>query len=197
MKERLSAILTKTLKGKEKNWQSLARESGSSSSGQTSETAAKSADAEILAAIDAIEFDFGPERYTTAQAGLLFTYEMGFDLDRLYVIALSVNCGTVIFYIPDELVGRIVERAGELHCRAGKYLADLIEFRRSVETAIESMAAAGLAVDEAVRASWMLAEAAESTTHSTEAATVAFMELGKALHAAYTPDARKENQITG
>lgn len=57
--------------------------------GQPAVTVGKDADAEILAAIDAIEFDFGPDRFTTAQAELLFTYETGFELDRLYVIALS------------------------------------------------------------------------------------------------------------
>ena len=43
--------------------------------GQPDETAGKNADVEILAAIDEIEFDFGRDRFTTAQAELLFTYE--------------------------------------------------------------------------------------------------------------------------
>lgn len=103
--------------------------------GQPAETAGKNADAEILAAIDEIEFDFGRDRFTTAQAELLFTYEIGLDLDRLYVIALSKNCGTVIFYISDDLKGRIMERAGELGCTAERYLADLVEFRWAAEPA--------------------------------------------------------------
>ena len=105
--------------------------------GQPAEMAAKDADAEILAAIDEIEFNFGRERFTTAQAKLLFTYETGLDLDRLYVIALSENCGTVIFYIPDDLAAGVMERAGELHCTAGRYIADLIDFRWEAEPAAE------------------------------------------------------------
>ena len=105
--------------------------------GQPAVTVGKNADAEILAAIDEIEFNFGRERFTTAQAKLLFTYETGLDLDRLYVIALSENCGTVIFYIPDDLAARVMERAGELHCTASRYLADLIDFRFEAEPAAE------------------------------------------------------------
>ena len=72
--------------------------------GQPAETAAKDADAEILATIDKIEFDFGCNRFTKAQAELLFTYETAIDLERPYVIALSKNCGTVIFYIDRKSV---------------------------------------------------------------------------------------------
>lgn len=118
MKGRLSAILKKPRKESGKNCQNTAAERRSISFGQPAETAGKNADAEILAAIDEIEFDFGRDRFTTAQAELLFTYEIGLDLDRLYVIALSKNCGTVIFYISDDLKGRIMERAGELGCTA-------------------------------------------------------------------------------
>ena len=97
--------------------------------GQPDEMAGKDADAEILATIDKIEFDFGCNRFTTAQAELLFTYETAIDLERPYVIALSKNCGTVIFYIPDDLKRWIMERAAELDCTAGRYLAELVEYR--------------------------------------------------------------------
>ena len=53
------------------------------------------------------------------------------------MIALSENCGTVIFYIPDDLAARVMERAGELHCTARRYLADLIDFRFEAEPAAE------------------------------------------------------------
>lgn len=138
MKGRLSAILKKRRKESGENCQSTATERKSISSGQTAETAGKDADAEILAAIDAIEFDFGQNRFTTAQAELLFVYQTGLDLDRLYVIALSRNCGAVIFYIPDDLAWRIVERALESVCTVGKYLADLVEFRLMGERAAAS-----------------------------------------------------------
>lgn len=104
---------------------------------QPAVTVGKDADAEILAAIDEIEFNFGRERFTTAQAKLLFTYETALELEQPYVIALSKNCGTVIFYIPDDLKSRIMERAAELDCTAGRYLAEPVEYRWAAEPAAE------------------------------------------------------------
>lgn len=137
MKGRLSAILKKRRKESEKNCQSTAAERKSISFEQPAVTAGKDADAEILAAIDAIEFDFGRDRFTTAQAELLFTYETALELENPYVIALSKNCGTVIFYIPDDLKRRIMEHAAELDCTAGRYLAELVEYRWAAEPAAE------------------------------------------------------------
>ena len=105
--------------------------------GQPDEMAGKDADVKILATIDKIEFDFGCNRFTTAQAELLFTYETAIDIEQPYAIALSKNCGMVIFYIPDDLAACVMERAGELHCTAGRYLADLIDFRFEAEPAAE------------------------------------------------------------
>ncbi len=56
MKERLSATLTKVLKGKEKSWQNSARENGSTFSGLTSVTVGKDADADIWCCMETIEF---------------------------------------------------------------------------------------------------------------------------------------------
>lgn len=130
--------------------------------GQPAETAGKNADAEILAAIDEIEFDFGRDRFTTAQAELLFTYETALDLERPYVIALSKNCGTVIFYIPDDLKRRIMERAAELDCTAGRYLAELVEYRWAAEPAAELARVEPDPVNEVVTA------LSDTATHTAE-----------------------------
>lgn len=143
--------------------------------GQPAETADKDADAEILAAIDKIGFDFGRDRFTTAQAKLLFTYETGIELDCLYVIALSENCGTVIFYIPDDLKRRIMERAAELGCTVGRYLADLVEFRRVAEPA------AALARVEADPLNEVMAALSDTAAHTAEIDPETFEILWNAI----------------
>ena len=159
--------------------------------GQPAVTVGKNADAEILAAIDEIEFDFGHKRYTTKEAGLIFVYETGFCIGEMYVIALSENCGTVIFYIPDDLFELIAERAGELMCSLGKYIADLIELHNTISTVIESSAGVGITTDKAACAVEMLKEAMESAAHKADAASAALIRLGNAIYSAYAPDVRE------
>lgn len=146
--------------------------------GQPAETADKDADAEILAAIDKIEFDFGRDRFTMAQAELLFTYETAIDLERPYVIALSKNCGTVIFYIPDDLKRRIMERAAELDCTAGRYLAELVEYRWAAEPAAE------LARVESDPVNEVMAALSDTATHETEIEPEIFGTLWNAVQKA-------------
>ena len=65
--------------------------------GQPDETAGKNADAEILAAIDEIEFDFGCDRFTTAQAGIkpssvqCSAYSFKFELSKIKVWQVDVR----------------------------------------------------------------------------------------------------------
>ena len=163
--------------------------------GQPAVTVGKNADAEILAAIDEIEFDFGHKRYTTKEAGLIFVYETGFCIGEMYVIALSENCGTVIFYIPDDLFELITERAWELMCSAEKYISDLIELHNTFKTVIKSVTATGVTTAAAACAVEMLKETVESITHKADAAAAAIIRLGNVIHSTYTPDAgeRKSN----
>lgn len=167
MKGPLSATLKKRQKKNGKNCQNTAAERKSISSGQPAEMADK--DAEILAAIDKIEFDFGRDRFTTAQAELLFVYEIGFDIklghDCLYAIALSENCGTVIFYIPNDLMERITERAAELHCAPGKYLADIVELRWKARAITEAVSNFVMGPEEAACAFKAELQAANNITH--------------------------------
>ena len=149
MKGRLSAILRKPPKEKEKNLQSTATEKRFSSLSLKSETADKQiADAEIWRCMETIEFNFGKRKYTVKESGLLFAYETGIKNGQTYVIALSRNCGTVIFYIPDDIFELISERAAGLMCSPGKYIEDLIELKSAEAELLQSVAAAGIVFAE-------------------------------------------------
>ena len=150
MKGRLFAILRKPPKEKEKNLQSTAKEKRFSSLNPKSETAdSQIADAEIWRCMETIEFKFGDEIYTVKEAGLILVYETGIENGRMYVIALSDNCGTVIFYIPDDILELISERAAGLMCSPEKYISDLIELKDAEKTLLQSVAAAGVTYEEA------------------------------------------------
>ncbi|MCM1235322.1 MAG: hypothetical protein NC489_34915 [Ruminococcus flavefaciens] len=151
------------------------------------------ADAEIWRCLENIEFNFGHKTYTTKEAGLIFVYETGMERGEMYVIALSENCGTVIFYIPDDLFELISERAGKLMCTPGKYIADLIEFQDAAATAIKGAAAAGVTADEATEAIRELKAAGERAGHSAAAAAEALIRLENALNDYHKPAERKTN----
>ena len=171
MKGRLSAILRKPPKGKEKNLQSTARVKGFLSLNPKNETAdSQIADAEIWRCMETIEFKFGNEIYTVKEAGLIFVYETGIENGRMYVIALSDNCGTVIFYIPD-----------------------LIELKDAEKTLLQSVAAAGVTYEEAAAAVYAMKDAGERAGHSAKAAAEALVSLGNALNDCYKCQERKSN----
>ena len=182
MKGRLFAILRQPPKEKEKNLQSTVKEKGFLSLNPKSETAdSQSADAEIWRCMETIEFKFGNEVYTVKEASLLFVYEIGVENGRMYVIALSRNCGTVIFYIPDDIFELISERSAGLMCSPEKYIADLIELKDAEKALLQSAAAAGVTCEEAAAAVYTLKDAAERVGHSTASAAEALVNLKKAL----------------
>lgn len=194
MKGRLFAILQKPQKEKEKNLQSTAKEKRFLSLNPKSETAdSQIADAEIWRCMETIEFNFGNEIYTVKEASLLFAYETGIDNGRMYVIALSRNCGTVIFYIPDDIFELISERAAGLMCSPGKYIADLIELKSAETELLQSVAAAGIGGKETVAAIYALKDAGERAGHSAAAAAKAFVSLGNALNDCYKYPERATN----
>ena len=194
MKGRLSAILRKPPKEKEKNLQSTATEKSFSSLSLKSETADKQiADAEIWRCMETIEFNFGKRKYTVKESGLLFAYETGIENGQTYVIALSRNCGTVIFYIPDDIFELISERAAGLMCSPGKYIEDLIELKSAEAELLQSVAAAGIGGKETVAAIYALKDAGERAGHSAAAAAKAFVSLGNALNDCYKYPERATN----
>ena len=194
MKGRLFAILRKPPKEKEKNLQSTAKEKRFSSLNPKSETAdSQIADAEIWRCMETIEFKFGDEIYTVKEAGLILVYETGIENGRMYVIALSDNCGTVIFYIPDDILELISERAAGLMCSPEKYISDLIELKDAEKTLLQSVAAAGVTYEEAAAAVYAMKDAGERAGHSAKAAAEALVSLGNALNDCYKCQERKSN----
>lgn len=194
MKGRLSAILRKLPKEKEKNLQSIATEKRFSSLSPKSETAdSRIADADIWRCIETIEFIFGKKKYTVKEAGLIFSYETGIENDKMYVIAFSENCGTIIFYIPDDIFELISERAAGLMCSPGKYIADLIELKSAETELLQSVAAAGIGGNEVVAAIYALKDAGERFGHSAAAAAEAFVALENALNDYTRQPERKTN----
>ncbi|NBH12731.1 hypothetical protein D3Z36_00665 [Lachnospiraceae bacterium] len=159
-------------------------------------TDSQNADAEIWRCIETIEFKFGNEVYTVKEASLLFVYEIGVENGRMYVIALSRNYGTVIFYIPDDIFELISERAASLMCSPQKYIADLIELKDTEKALLQSTAAVGVTREEAVAAVYALKDAAERAGHSAAAAARALVNLGKALNDCYKyPEGKTNNWL--
>ena len=79
--------------------------------------------------LESLEFTFGGNTYKVAEAGLMFAYEIGMESGRIYVVAISEKFGTIIFYIPEEITEKIIERVWELPCSIYGYLYFLIEYK--------------------------------------------------------------------
>ena len=163
MKERLSEIRKKPQRRKEKSWQNSAKERKSLSLKPDNET--KTPEEIILEALGKIEFNFGGENHTVEEAKLLFTYEIGLDLCRVYVIALSECFGAIVFHLPQELADMIVERAVFLGEEFSDYLGRIIEEQSNLRSALDKMSSYGIDADAAgealVQLSKAMSEAAE------------------------------------
>ena len=79
--------------------------------------------------LETIDFSFGGKICKVAEAGLLFSYEIGMERGRIYVVALTQNFGTILFYIPENILKKIIERAQKFSCPFKEYLSFLIKFR--------------------------------------------------------------------
>ena len=112
---------------KERSWQNTVRERRSLFSRRRKEP--ESPDQKIYKMLEALEFTFGGNTYKVAEAGLMFAYEIGMENGRIYVVALSENFWTIIFYIPEETAEKIKERVQELPCSFRSYLHFLIEYK--------------------------------------------------------------------
>lgn len=163
MKERLSEIRKKPQRRKEKSWQNSAKERKSLSLKPDNET--KTPEEIILEALGKIEFNFGGENHTVEEAKLLFTYEIGLDLCRVYVIALSECFGAIVFHLPQELADMIVDRAVFMGEEFSDYLGRIIEEQSNLRCAMDKMSSYGIDADAAgealVQLSKAMSEAAE------------------------------------
>ena len=134
---------------KEKSWQNTVRERRSLFSRQRKEP--ESPDKKIYKMLEALEFTFGGNTYKVAEAGLMFAYEIGMENGRIYVVALSKEFETIIFYIPEETEKKIKERVQELPYSMNDYLFFLIEFK-DFEKTLKPYKALGLSMNEAAAA---------------------------------------------
>ena len=57
--------------------------------------------------LESLDFYFASQSYKVAEAGLMFCYEIGTEGRQLYIIALTENFGTIVFYVPEEITEKI------------------------------------------------------------------------------------------
>ena len=131
---------------KEKSWRNIARERRYLFSRRRKET--ESQDKKIYKMLESLDFNFGGKTYKVGEAGLMFAYEIGMERGQIYVIALTENFGTIIFYIPEEAEERIKGRVQELPYSLNDYLFFLIEFK-DFEKTLKPYKAYGLSINEA------------------------------------------------
>jgi hypothetical protein len=117
----------------------------------------------MFEALEKIEFNFGQEIMTAGKAKLLFCYEVGVENNSAYVIALSANCGAVVFNIPDELAEQISGRAKQKGITFKDYVFRLVERYNDFETLSEAISNFGMGCDAAGEALVNLAK-----THAPE-----------------------------
>lgn len=112
----------------------------------------KDPDKEIFDELEKIKFRFGDKEPTVGEAGLVFAYEISLDLFRVCVVALSENCGTIVFYLPEELTEKIADRVAELPISFDNYLYNLIDYKPDTNELAYALAKCGYTVKEAANA---------------------------------------------
>lgn len=164
-KELLSAIRQKRPRRKEKNLHSIARENEFLSLRPVKETTVEEwpgenlTDEEILDLIDKIEFNFGGVMHTVGEARPLFIYDMGLDYENVYIIALTINFGTIVFNLTDDLVWIITGRTSRNGETYRSYLSRLFEERAEQYQLASALRNVGITAEEAAGAFSRLAAA--------------------------------------
>ena len=90
---------------------------------------AESEDKKIFKMLESLDFYFGGKSYKVGEAGLMFCYEIGREGRQLYIVALTENFGTIVFYIPEEMAEKIKKRVQQFPYTLNDYLSFLIEFK--------------------------------------------------------------------
>lgn len=162
MKERLLGTRKKPQREKEKSWRNLVKARRSLFSKPDKEI--KLPEETILEALGKIEFNFGGENHTVEEANLLFTYEIGLDLCRVYVIALSECFGAIVFYLPEELADMIYKRTLHLGEEFSDYLGRIIEEQSNLLNAMDKMSSYRIDADAAGEALVQLSKAMSEAT---------------------------------
>lgn len=127
--------------------------------------------------LESLDFYFGGKTYKVAEAGLMFTYEIGREGRQLYIVALTVNFGTIIFYIPESVEDRIRKRVQQLPYTLDAYLSFLVEFK-DFEPIMIPLGKWGMSIREAEAALGGFALAAARARTSLQDARAAFKALG-------------------
>lgn len=156
-KERLSGTRQTPQRRKERSWRNLARARKFLCLKPHKEI--KSPEETILEALGKIEFNFGGKSYTVKEAKLMFTYEIGLDLCRVYVIALSECFGAIVFHLPEELADMIVDRSVSLGEEFSDYLGRIIEEQANLRRTMDKMSSYGIDADAAGEALIQLSKA--------------------------------------
>ena len=110
-----------------KSWRNTAAERKSLFSRQRKE--AESEDKKIYKMLESLDFSFQRQSYKVAEAGLMFCYEIGTEGRQLYIVALTENFGTIVFYVPEEITEKIKKRVQQFPYTLNDYLSFLIEFK--------------------------------------------------------------------
>lgn len=126
--------------------------------------------------LESLDFYFGGKTYKVAEAGLMFSYEIGREGRQLYIVALTVNFGTIIFYIPESVEDRIRKRVQQLPYTLDDYLSFLVEFK-DFEPIVIPLRKCGISISEAAAALGGFALAAARAGRSLQDANAAFKAL--------------------
>lgn len=137
----------------------------------------ESEDKQIYKMLESLDFYFGGKTYKVAEAGLMFSYEIGREGRQLYIVALTVNFGTIIFYIPESVEDKIRKRVQQLPYTLDDYLSFLVEFK-DFEPIVIPLRKCGISISEAAAALGGFALAAARAGTSLQDASAAFKALG-------------------
>ena len=98
--------------------------------------------------LESLDFYFASQSYKVAEAGLMFCYEIGTEGRQLYIIALTENFGTIVFYVPEEITEKIKKRVQQFPYTLDDYLSFLIEFK-DFEPIVIPLRKCGISIREA------------------------------------------------
>ena len=123
--------------------------------------------------LESLDFYFASQSYKVAEAGLMFCYEIGTEGRQIYIIALTENFGTIVFYVPEEITEKIKKRVQQFPYTLDDYLSFLIEFK-DFEPIVIPLRKCGISIREAAAVLGQLSAA-------TAQAGISFQDAAEAL----------------
>ena len=158
-----------------KSWRNTAAERKSLFSRQRKE--AESEDKKIYKMLESLDFYFARHSYKVAEAGLMFCYEIGTEGRQLYIIALTENFGTIVFYVPEEITEKIKKRVQQFPYTLNDYLSFLIEFK-DFEPIVIPLRKCGFSINDAAAVMGKLSLLAAQARPALYDTNAAFKTLG-------------------